>query len=510
MFFLLGGGDMRGLGISVGVARCVAGAMAFLVLLFVPVLSGARAETGSDPLLVEFDARPFSAEEKRVLQIGLTVSGTYRGLIDGAWGARSQQAMEAFVAETDADAAATGLVFGYHAAEIGRRAYDFLSQTGLAYRGGPPVAHRLLAPAGDFVPGELSDWGEFVLKGRDVELRVFQTAPGLAAILHKVMLDGLPAYAEPYTVRRSGRLVTALEEGGVRWYVRSDPDPMRPGAWDTTMVVLQPGGDRRVFEVVVGSLSSDPGAEVLGNDVRLTGLVRAWLAVGDEDAPAAPEAVTAAAPERGDSGGLHPLRGTGTGFFVNNTDLVTARHVVEECRAVTLLDGTALSIVAVHPGLDLALLSSPARSRDWIPVHRTGKAALGQPVIALGYPYFGQVNTALNSTLGNVSALVGYHDDPDAITVSAPIQPGNSGGPLLSSDGTVIGVVVAQIAKIEFAEENGSLPENINYAVTGEALLGFLEAEGASLPRLSGEGTDLREGVPETVQRAVVPVLCEG
>ena len=126
----------------------------------------------------------------------------------------------------------------------------------------------------------------------------------------------------------------------------------------------------------------------------------------------------------------------------------------------------------------------------------TGTARLGQRIIALGYPFYGAMSTALSSTGGNVSALSGLLDDPREITISAPIRPGNSGGPLLGPDGTVIGVVVSTLNKISVAEFTGMIPENISYAVTGQRLLGFLEAEGVSLPCQSADTIDFDAGIP--------------
>lgn len=58
----------------------------------------------------EFDARPLSAAEKRVLQVGLTLEGAYVGLLDGRWGAGSQSGVEALAVRTDPRARADGLV----------------------------------------------------------------------------------------------------------------------------------------------------------------------------------------------------------------------------------------------------------------------------------------------------------------------------------------------------------------------------------------------------------------
>ena len=99
----------------------------------------------------EFDARVLSPAEKRTLQLGLTIEGTYVGLIDGRWGQGSQSALEALAARDDPDARADGIV-NYHVAVVARRAMDFLTGNALSYRGGPSWLHRFLAPPGDFVP----------------------------------------------------------------------------------------------------------------------------------------------------------------------------------------------------------------------------------------------------------------------------------------------------------------------------------------------------------------------
>ena len=139
-------------------------------------------------------------------------------------------------------------------------------------------------------------------------------------------------------------------------------------------------------------------------------------------------------------------------------------------------------------------MSSPARSRTWIAIGEAAGAQLGQRIAALGYPYFGQFGTALHMTAGNVSALAGLADDPEALTISAPVQPGNSGGPLLALNGTLLGVVVARLDGLKVAEQTGTLA--------------FLGAEGVSMPRLGGALPAIEDGIPNAMQQAVVPVIC--
>ena len=461
----------------------------------------------------EFDARPLSAAEKRVLQLGLTLDGTYVGLLDGRWGTGSQTGMEALAVRTDSRARADGLVRNYHVASLASRAIDFIVQYDLSYRGGPPWVHRFLAPPGSFLPDpETPSIDDLTLEGRGIGITVFTSDVEFVAAVHTRFAEGLIPSQEPYEVRTRSRLVTSRGAGASRFYVRSDlaPDGY---SWFTTIIREHPGADPRLLNVVSASLTLDGSAEIYAPNGRLVQLVAAGVELTRtpprvtpvDPEPAPPPVAVPVEPEI-----LEPTDGVGTAFFVNNTDLVTARHVVDRCARLTFADGTELQLVAQHPTLDLALLSSPRRSRDWIPVHLTGNANLGQRIVVLGYPLFGTLGTALNSTGGNVSALSGIGDDPSEITFTAPIQPGNSGGPLLGLDGSVIGVVIATIDKLEVAKVTGTLPENINYAVTGDGLLEFLDEQGVSLPRQTAAPVDFDAGIPEGMQRAVVPVICHG
>jgi S1-C subfamily serine protease len=472
-----------------------------LVLYFGALGSAALARDADGELAREFDAREYSDADKRYLQVGLTLEGDYVGLIDGRWGAGSQRALEAFAAQTGAPGA---IVRNAHVVLLISRVADFLSRHDLAYRMASPLGHRFLAPPGAFMPDFDTVLDDLSLKSGGIRILTLRSSLPIALDLHAAFTaDRLPAY----TVRKAERLVTGFTGGP---YLRSDPVA---GGWSSIVVAAAAGADPRLVDVIAGSITLDRTADLLDVGGRIDALLAAATAYADgrSTLPGAPDTVPAVAPPAaGPTVEDTPADGSGTAFFVNNTDLVTARHVVEGCRAITLVDGTPIDVVAIHPTLDLALLSSPRRSRHWIAVHQTGNARLGQRVIALGYPFYGTITTALNSTGGNISAMVGLGDDPRQVTVTAPVHPGNSGGPLLALDGTVIGVVIATLDKIAVAAATGSLPENTSYAVTGTELLGFLEAEGTSLPRQDAEPAGFDAGIPDDMQQAVVPVFCHG
>jgi serine protease Do len=84
--------------------------------------------------------------------------------------------------------------------------------------------------------------------------------------------------------------------------------------------------------------------------------------------------------------------------------------------------------------------------------------------------------TTGNFTLGNVTALAGLRDDSRYLQISAPVQSGNSGGPLVDGAGNVVGVVTAKLDAIKMAEAQGDLPQNVNFAVKASLATSFLDA----------------------------------
>jgi S1-C subfamily serine protease len=78
-------------------------------------------------------------------------------------------------------------------------------------------------------------------------------------------------------------------------------------------------------------------------------------------------------------------------------------------------------------------------------------------------------------TTGIISSLSGVLNDSRFLQISAAVQPGNSGGPLLASSGEVVGVVAAKLNALKFVKATGNIPENINFAIKTGALRDFLD-----------------------------------
>ncbi len=175
-------------------------------------------------------------------------------------------------------------------------------------------------------------------------------------------------------------------------------------------------------------------------------------------------------------------RSTGTGFIVAHGAVVTNRHVVENCGRIFVraADGREVAIsrpTRTDAERDLALLAVPG---DFGPPlsFRSGPVRRGEGVVTYGFPLAGLLSSGPTLTTGEVSALSGIGDNAAQIQISAPVQPGSSGGPLLDRQGQVVGMVVAKLNAARVAARLGDIPQNVNFAVRHEEVLDFLRASG--------------------------------
>ncbi|MBM3486250.1 MAG: hypothetical protein FJX67_06405 [Alphaproteobacteria bacterium] len=201
--------------------------------------------------------------------------------------------------------------------------------------------------------------------------------------------------------------------------------------------------------------------------------------------------------------------GDGTAFAVNSDGyVVTAAHVVDRCREVRAVDATTFAIVAVDAKADLAVLRAPVRF-DAVASFREGPALrIGKDAIVIGYPLQHVLAAEASVTRGNVSALSGYRDDPGELTVTAPVQPGNSGGPLLDSAANVIGVITSTIGDLRIARHTGWVPQNANFAAKAAKVRALLDANGVGYQRRSSSGALSTADVAEAAVRFTLRLEC--
>ena len=204
-------------------------------------------------------------------------------------------------------------------------------------------------------------------------------------------------------------------------------------------------------------------------------------AAGDFSAlPAAKPTAAAAAPDAAPAKPDRLFDQKGTGFVVSTSGhLVTNAHVVQGCVGDILGNPTGeapakLRLVSSDETNDLALLQATGTFKDIAKI-RDKAIQSGDSVVAIGYPFHGLLTSDFTVTTGIVSSLSGVFNDTRFLQISAAVQPGNSGGPLLASSGDVVGVVAAKLNAIKFVRATGNIPENINFAIKTGALRDFLD-----------------------------------
>lgn len=198
---------------------------------------------------------------------------------------------------------------------------------------------------------------------------------------------------------------------------------------------------------------------------------------------------------------------TGSGFFVTaDGHLITNYHVVESAESITVVlsDGreVAATIVATDADNDVALLDTDVLSMP-LPFSGSGEPMRGDEVLTLGYPLVTIQGQEQRANFGRVNALTGVGGDPRFLQIDVPIQPGNSGGPLLDASGRVVGVVTATLNQLLTLRESGALPQNVNYAVKSEFVAPLL----GQIPSATTGGGGQRSSMADIAARAEPSVV---
>jgi len=156
------------------------------------------------------------------------------------------------------------------------------------------------------------------------------------------------------------------------------------------------------------------------------------------------------------------LLGTGTGFYINNNTVVTNSHVISRCNFVSDKAQNSYRVLVNDRVNDIGILKTDGNSNEFLTLGRNPQ--LGESIYVAGYPYTGYLES-LNFTSGNVSSLIGVEQNITQFQITAPIQPGNSGGPILNRHGNVTGIIVATVDTDLLIEATGSMPQNINFGI---------------------------------------------
>jgi S1-C subfamily serine protease len=332
------------------------------------------------------------------------------------------------------------------------------------------------------------------------------------------LITGAVVYGRYY--RTGNRYIERHHVGG-RYNLVSTKTPEAESYGNSEDGTWQIREDRVCYDVKSENASGCALVYELNGEVEFVHPVtlKAWsvsnkIEYGKEAPPGAAEApppATAAVPAPPQLPRKRKLLGSGSGFVVSNqTYVLTNDHVVEKCLEITVRidDRDINAIVKARDGRnDLALLRLPAGKYP-VAVFRSNDGLYpGDSVVAIGYPLSYILASEGNVSIGIVSALAGPGNDASLMQVSTPVQPGNSGGPLFDMSGNVVGVIVAGLGK-KFFESDGTLAQNVNFAIKSTVATAFMQASGVNY-RTRKSTKELRPAdVARNGRPATVPIQC--
>lgn len=169
---------------------------------------------------------------------------------------------------------------------------------------------------------------------------------------------------------------------------------------------------------------------------------------------------------------------SGTGFFISSSGLlVTAAHVVRNQEKIMVLYAgklTKAEVIKTDPVTDLALVKVDKSPVAFLHIARSDNIPVGLEVYAIGYPQVNVQGLSPKFTAGIINSNSGLKGSTKHVQFSAEIQRGNSGGPLLGTDGTVVGIVLSKLGMNSISDIKMDFPQNVNYALKSNFIMDLL------------------------------------
>ena len=432
-----------------------------------------------------FESMPL--ESRYQLQMLLGVAGYWPAVSNDNFGNRLFEAIQSF--QMDNHLPVTGSPTQEMQGALAQAASPLLQQWGLKEISHPAVASRLWVPAGIGL-NQLSTKSGYSFTSSSGIAISFDYYPGSSL---KASYDSLLRYAGQYQivykVKKSKFFALNFLDNNRNTYARYEAAFGGLIGFTVSWQADSPLHGERLSTVMSDLFRAN--VELMQERVPPSALPGAATSASASPSPApqagppaaTPQTVSPATPEGTGSAPADTVSGdTGSGFFVTSAgQLVTNEHVVHECKTIAVQFRNATlpaNLIARDPANDLAVLDT--HNPGMTAVSMRESARLGEGIAVFGFPLNGILSSGGNFTLGNVTATSGLGDDSRHLQISAPVQPGNSGGPLLDLSGNVVGIVQAKFNAIMMASVTNDLAENINFAIKSEIITNFLKSNGIS------------------------------
>jgi len=205
------------------------------------------------------------------------------------------------------------------------------------------------------------------------------------------------------------------------------------------------------------------------------------------------------------------ITSSGSGFFVTPTHIITNNHVTAGCDEIEVKNKgyrSTVELLDTDSTTDLSILVTGNPNTSFLHLRNRKPVVTGEQSIALGYPFSSTLGSELKVTSGNIAALTGFNNNIAELQLTSPVQPGNSGGPLLDDNGNVIGVIVARLEKSE--EITGDRPaQNVNFAIKSNMAKIFMDLNRVDYQVRKANGPRAVSEIVTEAKEATVQVICK-
>ncbi|QFU16561.1 S1 family peptidase [Microvirga thermotolerans] len=479
------------------------------VCLSLLLSTGAGAQ-GGDPNFREAERLflKLDIETRLFFQIALTSAGYWTAVPNVNYSRRLHRAIQEY--QTSRGESATGLLTEKQIRDLIDSGATVLKDWRFRSIGHPTRGRLLWVPMGLNLLAERTSAGALVKEPKNRFKLSFNSYDGVdVRTAYGLTLNEMVSSGDNilYKILRDDFFVIAGNQGRYNRYVRYHTDGSGILGFDMSWSTEEPPiYGNRLVTVISGSFwASMTGAPF----PRIEPARYPWEAppVAQTPGPSTSAATAPSAPAPKEERGVS----SGTGFFVSDKGhIVSNHHVVDSCTTVMVKAGQSpprtATVLARDKANDLALLKVE-QTPPAVAELRFG-LRLGEPVAVFGYPLSDVLARTGNFTLGNVTALAGLGDDARHVQISAPVQQGNSGGPLLDEAGNVVGVVTYKLNALKSAALSGDIPQNVNFAVKVTALSNFLDVNQVSY-RTGAAGAALKPAdLAEKAQSISVYIEC--
>ena len=196
-----------------------------------------------------------------------------------------------------------------------------------------------------------------------------------------------------------------------------------------------------------------------------------------------------------------------SGTLIAEGVVLTNAHAVNGCDNIVVGgQSRPATVLEIDRDRDLALLDAPNVGGNPVAVSPMTRVTLGESITVAGYPLSTMLG-ALNITNGMVSSETGA-GQAGLFQISAPVQPGSSGGPVLNESGDLLGIIVSRLNDQAVYAQSGAIPQNVNFAISPAVVKSFLDANNVTYRRGGGQETLTDTERAAAAREFTLPLKC--